>query len=528
VRESLRSVALTAGPGAGKTELLAQRADFLLRTSQCSYPRRILAISFKVAAARNLFHRVGERCGYDCASRLDSHTFHAFAKRLIDRYRAVLTGIDALAPDYTIQPTRVQGSTITFEDLVPLAVKIIEQCDTARSAICQTYSHVFLDEFQDCTSQQYELIRLIFCDSAALVTAVGDTKQRIMAWAGALEGIFERYAQDFDAISLNLYQNYRSQSKLRRMQNRMIEVMAPAAALTSDAIEGDSGQIEVWIENNEVDEAKAVSRLVGASLNDGVAPSEIAVIVAKQLDAYAAPLMNELDRRGIAYRNEAIYQDLLTEPIVRLIFDLLTVVTDQRQPDTYRRLVSVTEQLASSSSDSERLTAAAARYIRTVSAQIIDGRLNLNREDAARSVFDGYVDLVGVTAVRGLSSDYEDATRFNELIDSTFDRLREKVGAGFTPVQALRRLTDNPAVRILTAHKAKGLEFDLVVFLGIEEEMFFGNPSDERAVFFVGISRAKRHLVLTATRTRTRPPGVKRWKVARTPHAEFIGYARDR
>ncbi len=52
------NLALTAGPGAGKTEMLAQRADFLLRTGQCRYPRRILAISFKVDAARNLRRRI--------------------------------------------------------------------------------------------------------------------------------------------------------------------------------------------------------------------------------------------------------------------------------------------------------------------------------------------------------------------------------------------------------------------------------------------------------------------------------------
>ena len=77
-----RNLALTAGPGAGKTEMLAQRADFLLRTGACRYPRRILAISFKVDAAQNLKARVRKRCGPELAARLDSHTFHAYAKRL--------------------------------------------------------------------------------------------------------------------------------------------------------------------------------------------------------------------------------------------------------------------------------------------------------------------------------------------------------------------------------------------------------------------------------------------------------------
>ena len=95
-KEQIHCLALTAGPGAGKTEMLAQRADFLLRTGTCRYPKRILAISFKVDASKNLKERVQRRCGKDLASRFDSYTFHAFAKRIIDRFRVLLKGDDAL------------------------------------------------------------------------------------------------------------------------------------------------------------------------------------------------------------------------------------------------------------------------------------------------------------------------------------------------------------------------------------------------------------------------------------------------
>src|SRR4051794_13662161 len=135
-----RNVALTAGPGAGKTEMLAQRADFLLRTGTCRYPRRILAISFKVDASQNLKARVRKRCGPDLGARLDSHTFHAFAKRIIDRFRLVLKGRDALDHDYTVGDRRVHRKAITFQDMVPLAVTIVESSSIARNAIRQTYS----------------------------------------------------------------------------------------------------------------------------------------------------------------------------------------------------------------------------------------------------------------------------------------------------------------------------------------------------------------------------------------------------
>ncbi len=154
-----RCLALTAGPGAGKTEMLAQRADFLLRTGTCRYPKRILAISFKVDASRNLKERVERRCGRSLASRFDSYTFHGFAKRIIDRFRPILTGKYALDAGYAVVDKKNKPSRheIEYGDMVPYAIKILQTSKKARNAIRQTYSDIFLDEFQDCTNLQYYL-----------------------------------------------------------------------------------------------------------------------------------------------------------------------------------------------------------------------------------------------------------------------------------------------------------------------------------------------------------------------------------
>uniref|UniRef100_UPI00398C32EF UvrD-helicase domain-containing protein n=1 Tax=Salmonella enterica TaxID=28901 RepID=UPI00398C32EF len=127
-------------------------------------------------------------------------TFHAFAKRIIDRFRVVLTGNDALDTDYSIGERKVTRRQITFHDLVPLAIQILKASVVARNAIRQTYSDVFLDEFQDCTDQQYELVKVAFQSTSIRITAVGDTKQKIMGCAGALDGIFQTFAKDFSAV----------------------------------------------------------------------------------------------------------------------------------------------------------------------------------------------------------------------------------------------------------------------------------------------------------------------------------------
>jgi superfamily I DNA/RNA helicase len=80
------STCVVAGPGAGKTEYLAQRAVYLLETGICRAPYRILAISFKRDAALNLASRVRKRCPPELANRFISITFDTFTKGLVDRF----------------------------------------------------------------------------------------------------------------------------------------------------------------------------------------------------------------------------------------------------------------------------------------------------------------------------------------------------------------------------------------------------------------------------------------------------------
>jgi len=255
-----------AGPGAGKTELLAQRASFLLATGQCTPPKRILAIAFKVDAARNLMLRVDERCDPLLSARFDSLTLHAFAKKILDQFAESLPEEWRPSPDYTIvtrtnrdfwdgyrdkydetvpsirrytdkrlertvhsdmpsyaydeartemdqfrwiwwRDQLARRSRLTFEMILCLATYILKSQPTILSALRATYSHVFLDEFQDVTDRQYALIQTAFLGSDAVLTAVGDTNQAIMGFAGAKPDRFIRYDDDFGAETKRLLHN---------------------------------------------------------------------------------------------------------------------------------------------------------------------------------------------------------------------------------------------------------------------------------------------------------------------------------
>lgn len=522
-RERSSSLALTAGPGAGKTEMLAQRADFLLRTGECPYPRRILAISFKVDAAKNLKERVRTRCGPELASRLDSHTFHAFAKRLIDRFRPVLTGQDALDPDYTIGVGRIARKQIEFADLVPFALQVLAKSAAARHAVRQTYSHVFLDEFQDCTKDQYNLIKAAFLGTGALLTAVGDTKQKIMGWAGAMEGVFKAFVVDFKAKPLNLYQNFRSDPRLRRMQNEMVRVMDPAAAVPDKDLEGDVGTIGVLRFADASAEADEIGEMILQWLENGTyQPSHITVLVSKQADLYTQQLVARLQAIGVPSRSEQALQDLASEPIARVVVDYLSVVFCEREPDAYGRLL---DFLLQESADEEDASRVLTQWHARIQADR-DSLAGLLRTGAvAKQLAVNFAEVVGRERLAALSADYEKGPRLKELFDQTLQRIDELAAADGV-LAALKSFADDSSVRIMTIHKSKGLEFDVVFVLGVEDETFWGKPDEERAAYFVAISRAKHELYLTVCEERARPEGYKgKWSEQRNEHEEFVRYA---
>lgn len=100
--KDLKNLLVVAGPGAGKTELLAQKASYLLQTNNCTNPKKILAISFKKDAASNLKERVGLRVSNELMNRFTSQTFDSFAKSILDRFLNALPEEYRPNPDYEI------------------------------------------------------------------------------------------------------------------------------------------------------------------------------------------------------------------------------------------------------------------------------------------------------------------------------------------------------------------------------------------------------------------------------------------
>ncbi len=561
-----------AGPGAGKTELLAQRACFLLQTHGCRSPRRILAISFKRDAARNLGDRVLLRCGRPLGARFDSLTFDAFAKSLLDRFRLGLPPHWRPTADYQIasrginekrigdwlEPagmpmreraavqrvrmynnefigTPLEGepraaesreeqaasllweyflhhgshSTLNFQMIGRLAELVLRENPRILKALQATYSHVFLDEFQDTTGIQYDLTTTAFLDSHSVLTAVGDNKQRIMGWAGALDDVFSEFKNDFDAMRVPLVRNYRAAPELVRILGHLaaaIDADAPPPEPQRDGTHGD-GECRVLLFEDYQQEAETLAAMTkGWIEDDGLAPRDICILTRNRPGEYTERLRDALEQEGIEGRVESDLQDLLAEPVTTVLLDMLNLVARQQAPEARAAILDLLFDFEGGEEQEsarrvERGLRAHVKHLREVLG-------TASRDEAGvRCVIDVILAFLQRDRITSRFPQYEQGTYLDDLIDKLCASLGE-YSAGRNWDEVLDILEGKDSVPIMTTHKSKGLEYHTIVFVGLEDSALWGfqNGEDEETRgFFVAFSRAKYRVIFTFSKRRPRP-----------------------
>ena len=562
-----------AGPGSGKTEMLAQRACYLLETGICSRNRRILAISFKRDAARNLRERVESRVGSVLASSFDSYTFDAFAKSLLDNFRETLPQIWRPTPDYeidfelekkaplrdfingltdetvgltyeflqgipadsfykqTVLGVRLNGayqaegttntlarkfwhsllksghqSVLTFPMISRLAELVLIQNPHILKALRTTYQFVFLDEFQDTTGVQYSLTKTAFLNTSAVLTAVGDTKQCIMGWAGAVPEIFVKFRDDFAAVDKPLLINWRSGSKLVEIQKHLISAIDPDAEMPESGKKspGD-GECRTLFFDDYKREAEVVADMIRGWIHDDkISPREICVLTRGRPDHYSETLRAALADRDIAARVENELQDLLTEPVAELILNAFAVASRRQSPAEWMALVEQIDFVQGLSEDEKE-----SRILKKqLSAFLKELGEALDTADSAaenRAAINSVLAFVGADAFAARYPQYARGNFLQDCREKCVTYLTDYRSQSADWSEAISKCRGVDAVPIMTIHKSKGLEYHSVVFIGLEDGALWGyrdSPHDETCAFFVAFSRAKERVVFTYSRIR--------------------------
>lgn len=312
------------------------------------------------------------------------------------------------------------------------------------------------------------------------------------------------------------------------MQNAMVRVMDPPAALEEKELQGDDGVIEILNMKDVAEEAERLAKAISRWIEkEAIEPSEIAVLVSRQQSLYCQELGEALRARNVPFREEDQSQDVAAEPVVRLITDFLLVASGSAEPEAYRRLLETV--VYNEGLDDEQEYRARSRWDRFVAGAregVTSKKIELGDRDSLAKLVAELIATVGRESVVSLSADYAHGNRLDQLVETTVVRIAELLKTAAGVPEALAAFSADRAVRIMSIHKSKGLEFDTVVVMGVEQQTFWGKITEERSAYFVAISRAKSRLVLTICERRDRPKGASRWDVQRTSHDEFVGYAK--
>ncbi|MEY8215529.1 MAG: UvrD-helicase domain-containing protein, partial [Colwellia sp.] len=332
------SVSVLAGAGAGKTELLAQKANYLLHTDKCLWPKKILCLSFKTEAQANIKNRVNKRCGVK-ADRFDSYTFHAFSKSIVDRFKNVLPENKRPLNNYDIVMKENQANgldKVWMGSLVNLAIEIIKSREDVCNLFSMSYSHVFIDEFQDTTNSQYRLLQELFKGKGTILLAVGDINQSIMLWADARTTAFEDFTNDFVAQRKLLLCNYRATLEIQSVLNvllQFVENHQQPLTVTNQKITN----CELIYFPNELSETNHLIAYIQNLIATGVGEAEICVLTEQQSSQYTEKLRSELSRKGIKNLDMTDLQDTLKEPL-GVMFSLLFKLYVNNDPHSYTEL----------------------------------------------------------------------------------------------------------------------------------------------------------------------------------------------
>jgi superfamily I DNA/RNA helicase len=563
--KSTSNTIVTAGPGAGKTELLAQRASYLLATNTCCLPTKILAISFKRDAADNLANRVKERTDESLHDRFHSFTYDAFAKTLLDRFRyglpedyrphadyiietetlpeSIISAFEIILPGsttgfskwersarlkslistlstnpYPLQNDNLasqtlkellnetQKSVVNFSIISRLVHYLLRENPMIVSYLRQTYTHLFLDEFQDTTKRQYDLLTTAFKGSSTIITAVGDPKQRIMLWAGAMPDIFNVYKTDFTATDIPLFRNYRSAPKLIQLQNALAENLLGSKVTCQpapDATPDDGIAVFHFFDNYKQEALEIAEYIKGLIESQAIPPREICLLYKQQPEHFGQSMIQALADQEINARVENQFQDMMTEPIVRFILNLLQGTSKTDGVEARNSLIYAYCNLYHIHNEEAAL----------MEELKVHRRLNTLTDCIAVSaewppieaVINQVIEEITFQRFSANYPRYNDPEYFNKCKQGCLDNFRDAYAITGSLTKAINTFLGIDSVPLMTVHKSKGLEFEVVFFIGFEDKTFWNyhkQSEEDTRSFFVAMSRAKRHINFTFCATR--------------------------
>lgn len=590
-------VLVTAGAGSGKTRLLTHRIAYMVKEKGI-FPNQILAITFTNKAANEMKERLGKMI--EGAENMWICTFHAMCSRILrreigligytksfsiygdtEKNRVIKRIIEAKEIDINAETfawhisnaknnlmsageyskyihdkkkceiiTKVyleyeselfKANALDFDDLLVKTYKLFKENPDTLNFYQNKFKYIFVDEFQDTNTAQYELVKLLSGDNKNIF-AVGDEDQCIYSWRGAQVENVKRFTKDFENCKIfKLEQNYRSTKNIINVANKVIKFNHSRIDKNLWTNNDNGSEIEIKQTYNDIEEAEFIAEKINDLVEDGEKKySDFAILM--RVNSLSRIIEEKLLTYNIPYRVYGGYKFFERKEIKDTTAYLYLIENPNDTEATLRMLsfpkkgigdvtISNLIEIAENNNisvlnlimNAEKYGVSGSLLSKLKTIQDLFNDLNEKKEAMDLNEFVEYlIKRVGIKEAIGTKTedDLNKCLNIDDFVKSVNEYSSANQDASIDDfLQSITLMRDidsmnesDDFVSLLTIHSAKGLEFDTVFIVGLNDGLFplsrainSPDPNDleeERRLMYVAITRAKNKLFLSRSKVK--------------------------
>lgn len=426
----------------------------------------------------------------------------------------------------------IENNLVDFDDLLLLTYKLLRDDKNLREETSKKYQYIMVDEYQDTNELQFNILQFL-CATHENLCVVGDDDQSIYGWRGAdIRNILDFSLKFKNAKVVKLEINYRSTKSILEVASNVIANNTQRIGKNLISHKGEGESVHVLISHNEIEESTKIALAINTLLSSGVNPEDIAILY--RVNALSRSLEEGLMKANIPFKllgGVRFYDRMEIKDIIAYFrifinphddFWLLRIINRPKrgvgEKSIEKLLFEAKIQNLSlygfiANISVENLAKLTTTKISIALKEMIENieklrvAITLDNGDFL-DLFDKLIDIKSFYKNR---IDGEDKI-FN--IDEFYGYFRDNRKAKSSLEEFLNELSllsdsdnsEGKKVSMMSIHSSKGLEFEHIFIVGLEERIFpiaiDSNIEEERRLAYVAITRAKTHLTLSSVHSR--------------------------
>lgn len=434
------------------------------------------------------------------------------------------------------EATLQKEKSLDFDDLLLKTANILKTHPEVRKKYSSIWKYIHIDEYQDTNRVQYEIASML-AEENRNICVVGDIDQNIYSWRGAdIENILNFEKEYPEAKVITLEENYRSTQTILTAANNVIKknLIRKEKNLFTKNSEGE--KIELLISYTEQEEARMIADEARKLVSGGVSPREISVL-------YRANFQSRVLEEAFLHKNipyQVLGVKFFDRKEVKDVLSFIRVALNRECSADMVRVVNVPPRGIGKTTIMKVVTGQENTLGPSLKAKVqmflnLLDRIKMTAEKEMPSTLIKYIlreSGIENTYMNGTPEEQEKLENLRELVSvaAQYDDLFVTESESGNQMQALEKFLENAAlttdqdelekdhdaVKLMTVHASKGLEFDYVFIAGLEEDLFphqrmdkgekqmsQSQAEEERRLFYVALTRARKKVFLSYAQIRT-------------------------